>query len=518
VLAPLAENADQASAPRSRKPDSAAGPPPAGRACSTGAPAGRETRAAGKGTAMRVLVQFRSSPQAHAATLRGEAMPPFAATTADPIAGLVIDPAFAAVQVPTPQAAVPGASPYRYSPAVRFSTAPEQATYLLRGTLPDDPDAQRDVLAQATARPEVVGVFADPVIATCLVCPGDPPVGGAEDVARLLGVKALADAGMDGNRVAVAVVDTGVSLAHLEAKGRDPKFSAARSWTPAGVATRPGRHPVGHGTMCAYDIGIAAPKATLLDHAVLLSETPGETSMSGLLSDAVLAYAKLLGVVQAMPAARRALVVNNSWGMFSPAWDFPVGHPGNYSDNPAHPFNVIVASLEAAGADILFAAGNCGRDCPDGRCAFGAGEAGQPICGANSHPSVLSVAGVDTKKRRVGYSSQGPGRLAPAKPDLSAYTHFKGSGVFPADGGTSAACPVAAGVVAAVRGRYPASVLSPAELRALLCKTAEDLGGTGFDHDFGWGAVDASALATALAGVRRSAGRRARSTGRRGGS
>ena len=450
---------------------------------------------------MRVLVQFRSSPEVHAATLRGEAMPSFAATTAAPIAGLVIDPAYNPVQVPTPQADEPGASPYLYSPAVSFSTDPEQATYLVRGTLPDDPDRQRLVLAEATARPEVVGVFSDPVISTCLVCPGGPAVGNDQDVAAQLGVKALADAGLDGYRVPVVIVDTGINLAHLESKGRDPKFSRQRSWAPAGVATRAGQHPVGHGTMCAYDVGIAAPKATLVDHALLLSETPGETATSGLLSDAVLSYSRLLTMVQAMPAGRRSLVVNNSWGMFSPTWDFPVGHPGNYSDNPAHPFNVIVASLEAAGADILFAAGNCGRDCPDSRCRFGTAR---PICGANSHPSVLSVAGVDTRRRRVGYSSQGPGRLDPAKPDLSAYTHFKGSGVYPADGGTSAACPVAAGVVAAVREKYPSSVLSPAELRALLFKTAEDLGGTGFDHDFGWGVVDGVALTAALAGIKRS--------------
>jgi subtilisin family serine protease len=454
---------------------------------------------------MRVLVQFRSSPAVHAATLRGEAMPGFAATTAAPIAGLVIDPGFLPVQVPTPQAAEPGASPYQYSPAVSFSMDPVEATYLVRGTVPDDPAGQRSALAEAAARPEVVGVFADPAISTCLVCAGSPAVGTDQDVAEQLGVKALAAAGMDGYRVPVAVVDTGVNLDHLRAKGRTPRFSSRRSWTPAGVATRPGQHPVGHGTMCAYDVGIAAPKATLVDHAILLSETPGETAMSGLLSDAVLAFSKLLGIVQGMAAGRRALVVNNSWGMFSPSWDFPVGHPGNYSDNPAHPFNVIVASLEAAGADILFAAGNCGRDCPDSRCRFGPTR---PICGANSHPSVLSVAGVDTRRRRVGYSSQGPGRLAPDKPDLSAYTHFRGSGVYPADVGTSAACPVAAGVVAAVRERYPASVLSPAELRTLLLKTADDLGGTGFDHDFGWGVVDGAALADALAGVRRSRRRR----------
>jgi subtilisin family serine protease len=224
--------------------------------------------------------------------------------------------------------------------------------------------------------------------------------------------------------------------------------------------------------------------------------------MAGLLSDAVLAYSKLRQVLQAQPADKRSLVISNSWGMFSPLSDFPIGHPGNYSDNPAHPFNVIVASLESAGADILFAAGNCGHECPDGRCAFGGML---PICGANSHPAVLSVAGVDTAGQRVGYSSQGPGRLAANKPDLAAYTHFAGSDVFldPAgqpepDSGTSAACPVAAGVVAAVRSKYPTSKLSPAQLRALLFKTAKDIGKTGFDFNNGWGIIDPMALLKAL--------------------
>jgi Subtilase family len=343
-------------------------------------------------------------------------------------------------------------------------------------------------------------VFSDPAVQTCLVCPGSPAVGNDTDVARLLGVKALADEGLDGHGVPLAVVDTGINFAYLKGKGREPKYSIRRSWTPAGVATRAGRHPVDHGTMCAFDVGIAAPEATLLDYSVLLSRTPGETAMSGLLSDAVLAYSKLLGIVQGQPASRRRLVVSNSWGMFDPAWDFPPGHPGNYSDNPAHPFNVIVASVADAGADILFAAGNCGRDCPDGRCGF---DGAQPICGANSHPSVLSIAGIDTKKRRVGYSSQGPGRLSAAKPDVSTYTHFTGSGVYPQDGGTSAACPVAAGVVAAVRTHYSANVLRPAELRTMIAKTAADLGGTGFDNDFGWGALDGTALLAALANVKR---------------
>jgi subtilisin family serine protease len=456
---------------------------------------------------MRVLVQFRSSPEVHEALVAGETMPAFATAregaagvAGGAITGLSVDTAYAAVQIPTPRATRGGASAFRWSQPIDFSMAPEQATYVVRGTIPDDPAGQRTVLEQAQRHPEVIGVFSDPTIETCLVCPGSPAVGNDQDVARLLGVKALADDGLGGHGVALAIVDTGFNIAYLKSKGRDPRYSIPRSWTPAGVETKPGRHPVNHGTMCAYDVGIAAPEATLLDYAVLLSEATGATAMSGLLSDAVLAYSKLLGIVQSQPASRRRLVVSNSWGMFDPAWDFPVGNPGNYSDNPAHPFNVIVASLADAGADILFAAGNCGRDCPDGRCGFGDS---QPICGANSHPSVLSVAGIDTKKRRVGYSSQGPGRLSAAKPDVSTYTHFTGSGVYPQDSGTSAACPVAAGVVAAVRTRHSASQLSPAELHTLIAKTAVDLGGTGFDDDFGWGALDGTALVAALAKLKR---------------
>ena len=170
--------------------------------------------------------------------------------------------------------------------------------------------------------------------------------------------------------------------------------------------------------------------------------------------------------------------------MFHPSWDFPVGHPGNYSDNANHPFNRIVGTLERAGADILFAAGNCGRECPDGRCQ-GLTNAG--VFGANSHPQVTCVAGVDTSRQRVGYSTSGPGRLMRSKPDVCGYTHFAGSGVFAADGGTSAATPVVAGLVAAVRTRLPyeASKVAthPAAMRWLLMRTADDLGTAGFDFD-----------------------------------
>jgi subtilisin family serine protease len=248
--------------------------------------------------------------------------------------------------------------------------------------------------------------------------------------------------------------------------------------------------------MCAFDALIAAPQATLLDVAVLLSKRQGSNLVEGLLSDAVAAYAHLAGVLSSLPEEGRSLVVSNSWGSYSPRWDFPPGHPGNYSDNKAHPFNIIVASLESAGADILFAAGNCGRDCPAGRCEY----TERPIGGANSHAGVLSIGGVDVTAERVGYSSQGPGRLTGRKPDLCAYTHFTGSKVDPKepDSGTSAACPVAAGVVAAVRTEFSTLQLSPAQLRTILRRTADDRSASGFDYDYGYGVIDVPRLLAAL--------------------
>jgi len=131
-----------------------------------------------------------------------------------------------------------------------------------------------------------------------------------------------------------------------------------------------GNWPVNHGTMCAFDATIAAPKATILDVALLRSIKHGGMVMEGRLSDGVLAYRHLLAIMSAprRPGEVRTMVVSNSYGMFQPSWDFPVGDPRNYSDNPNHPFNRMVMALGRAGADIVCAAGNCGPDCPDGRC------------------------------------------------------------------------------------------------------------------------------------------------------
>jgi subtilisin family serine protease len=446
-----------------------------------------------------VLIQLRAAAVPGAGTEAALAAPALESVASLLALGTLgsaisVDPLYPPVHVPSPIAAEASTNAFAFAQPLSFTKTAEEGTVLVRGELSDADAIGADALA--TRHPDVVGIFSDPAIESSIVCPGDPAVGSDRDVARLLSASQLARDGMKGRNVFLAIVDTGINLALLRTKGRRPKLDVRRSWTPPGVATTPGNHPVNHGTMCAYDAGIVSPEATLLDHAVLLSRRQSTPIMVGLLSDAVAAYGNLLQLIRGLPRTRRALVVSNSWGMFSPEWDFPVGHPGNYSDNPAHPFNIIVASLENEGADILFAAGNCGRDCPDNRCRFGTTR---PICGANSHPRVLSVGGIDTTKLRVGYSSQGPGRLSAKKPDICTYTHFVGSGVYPEDGGTSAACPVAAGVVAAIRSKYPSSAVSPAQLRSIIFRTAEDLGPIGFDYDYGWGALAPLAIRTALA-------------------
>ncbi|GLW22886.1 hypothetical protein Mame01_29290 [Microbispora amethystogenes] len=445
---------------------------------------------------MRVLIQLRPSPDVVAA-VADPSVPSSASDVADDLPGIVIDHSYAPVAVPQPMPAVPGGDPLSLNQPLIFSMAPQDASVVVRGEIADDELTSRITLLPATRR-DVVAVYADPAIETTLTCAGDPPVGDWHDVERLLCLPDLAAEGLDGSGVPLAVVDTGINAAYVSAaRGREVTVDHERSWNPKSVSGTPGDFAVDHGSMCAFDALIAAPKASLVDVPVLLSRRQGGSTLDGLLSDAISAYAHLREVLDAQPAESRALVVTNSWGSFSPRWDFPPGHPGNYSDNPAHPFNLIVGSLAEAGADILFAAGNCGTQCRDSRCAY----PDRPIVGANSHPRALSIGGIDTGGTRVGYSSQGPGRLAARKPDLCAYTHFTGSralGDTEPDSGTSAACPVAAGLVAAVRTRWPSSTLSPAQLRTLLQRTADDRSAVGYDHDYGYGVVDAAGVIAAL--------------------
>lgn len=437
---------------------------------------------------IRVMIQVRQT-QAMAVAAFGPLDTAPSVTGITDIPGVQFDSSYSPVPIPTQPAE--GAA---HAFAVMEAESP---TYIVRASV--SREGLEHFLGVARDNSTVVGVFADPAIQPIAVCPSGP-FGTDLDVADLLLVSELNKRGMTGAGVRVAIVDTGFNMTYLKAHGKTPTFESSLSWGP--LAHQPlGEMAVSHGTMCAYDVCIAAPACTLLDHAVLTSASPGGSVMEGLLSDAVKSYGVLLSYMTktAEPFAGddtpRTLVVNNSWGMFHQSWDFPVGTAQNYSDNPDHPFNLIVRSLEAAGADILFAAGNCGTECPDNRCQ-GVTDAG--IFGANSSQAVTCVGGVVISKERIGYSTKGPGRLVDQKPDVASFTHFAGSGVYAADGGTSAATPVATGVVAAIRRLFPSNRLSPAELRKMLRDTAEPRGNGGFNYEYGHGVINVRGVLEAL--------------------
>ena len=463
-----------------------------------------------------VLVELKHSDAIFASALTLDSAPaePMAKDFLKNLPSCRLDREFGAVEVPSilkPEISETARlDPYDLNMGESVNEVHEDNTFLMRATVLDS--KIKSFEREAKADRSVKAVYADPVMEEAdvaeesdtdvlasvpQICPASPPLGTDRHVAARIGVPWLRRRRMDGHGVYMAIVDTGINLAHLRSRGKNPILDTGRSWM-ARPGDVPGRLPVGHGTMVAYDTMIAAPRATLLDIALLRSTRRGGSVMAGLLSDAIRAYVHLYRVIRGpqRPGASSSLVVNNSWGMFHDSWDFPPGHPGRYSDNPAHPFNRIVGVLAHAGADILFAAGNCGRECPDGRCQS-VTNAG--IFGANSHSQATTVAGVDVLKRRVGYSTSGPGKIAYLKPDVCGYTHFRGSGVYAADGGTSAATPVVAGLVAAFRSRFPYVATdfrtSPAAIRNLIMRTAEDRGSVGFDFDYGWGIADGRKLA-----------------------
>jgi hypothetical protein len=205
------------------------------------------------------------------------------------------------------------------------------------------------------------------------------------------------------------------------------------------------------------------------------------------------------------PRPYRALVVSNSWGIYHPSLDdFPAGDPRRYIDNPGHIFRLYIRLLAQAGVDIVFASNNCGKECPSATCL---GRTAGMIMGASAYAEVLAVGGCDTNDDRVGYSSSGPSipNMHHDKPDLAAYTHFVGARTnrrhLP-DTGVSAAAPVAAGCVAALRTKLPPSQTTSKALFDQLRASARRGNGGGpggvWNPDYGFGIIDPVAAAQKL--------------------
>lgn len=350
----------------------------------------------------------------------------------------------------------------------------------------------REAVEQLRAHRDVVAVWADPQLApvagpddpeTAIDCSPATPTGDAAGVARALGADRIWQAaGHRGAGAVIGIVDGGVDGA---------RFPVVGGWSPDPGAP-PGSADVawdGHGNMCAFDARIACPDAKFHDYSI--GKTAPGAGVGGLLSSALQSFHRALVQYRADGTPQ---VLSNSWGLYQEAWDpFPPGDPSNYTRNPDHVFTRKMLELLDAGMLVAFAAGNCGGVCPDPRCGADRGP-GHGIWGAGGHERSICVGAVNLRREWIGYSSEGPAALSPEKPDVCGYSHFVGW--FASDTGTSAACPVVAGVLALLARTRPGTGQDRA--RATLRSTT---GARGWNPRTGAGIVDAHAAWQALGGT-----------------
>jgi subtilisin family serine protease len=298
------------------------------------------------------------------------------------------------------------------------------------------------------------------------------------DVVRtMLGVHGPWEDGFRGQNVAVGIIDEGVN---------GDVYPVVGGFSRPG-AQQPGTAPItSHGSMCAADVLVAAPGARLYDYPFLgIANSGGALTMF----QAVLDRRRVDGTPH---------LTSNSYGFIGvpPKQDFPEHEVHDIN----HPVHRKVREVVASGAACFFAAGNCGNDCPSGKCHPSGIGPGKSIHASNSLAEVITVAAVNTRHERIGYSSQGPGMFAAEKPDIAAYSHFfgnfgpgrpAGGTASQFDNGTSAATPVAAGVAALLLSAFPN--LGPDDLRNTLVGGLHNITGAPWDPGYGRGIVSAAA-------------------------
>jgi hypothetical protein len=325
-------------------------------------------------------------------------------------------------------------------------------------------------------------------------CPqeGSFPLFGQRDLALArINAAAAATKGALGDGVNVVIVDQGIDRAVLQHRFPGLKFRGGwivdeygRGGPPGPPRpVQPGAWPDGHGTRMAEMVLSVAPKANIFDLPLLPSHI---VDLGGYLAWAAGIYwnfHSLIPWLKRHPRFSGPWVLCNAWAVFDLSNDPPLPSPFNYGQNPENGLNLAVSLLPSRGlADVVFAAGNCGQFCPDTRC--GAGQVGpdRSIYGVAAIDNVLSVTAVRCDDVWLGYSSQGgsPANFGSTKPDLCAPSQFAG----PVDWGrgyigTSTACALTTGALAAARSFPATQNLSPAALHArALASTSPLLGGT----------------------------------------
>ena len=277
--------------------------------------------------------------------------------------------------------------------------------------------------------------------------------------------------------ITVAVIDDGVE-AHEDLSTPSAGYSPRNNGNGTPISSG------AHGQACAgiiaarhNGIGVqgVAPNVDLITVNIFVG---GETSQ--MLANAI-TWAKDSG----------ADVMSNSWGFGSCTY--------NLSNLTSAINDAAANGRNGKGCVIAFASGNDYFSC---------------VSYPADLPSVIGVGAFGNDGIKSSYSNAGP-TLDISAPSNDINNGFlTGAGVRTIDrmgssgysstnytssfGGTSAACPVVAGVAALVLSVDPD--LTGDEVENILYSTAKDFGAAGRDNSYGWGAVDAFAAVQAAGG------------------
>ncbi|OFD70031.1 S8 family serine peptidase [Bacillus mycoides] len=365
---------------------------------------------------------------------------------------------------------------------VAMSVNMEKAV-LVRGTI------KKEKIEEIKSQVDVIDVYLDTPIApfsNCFAtgtvtdtsimhgsvdCNTETAKGNPLDVAAYLGVDQLWRQGFKGKGIVIGIVDGGIEAMGRTPNGRIPNVIGGFPIDSWGM----GAYWDKHGNMTATDALLMAPETQLYD----LRIADPNNSIPAMISNAIQAYSWAINQHRLNGTPH---ILSNSWGLFQKAWD------ERYATEPNHPFTRMVVEAIKEGILVLFSAGNCGQLCSDFKCQNDIG-AGKSIWGANGHPSVMTVGAANIEEKLLGYSSIGPAALEQKKPDFCGIAQFNVNNVI--HKGTSAACPIAAGVVGLLKQASP--TLTQEQAKQALMKTAKSVGGEGWNTYSGSGIIQAKA-------------------------
>jgi subtilisin family serine protease len=252
-----------------------------------------------------------------------------------------------------------------------------------------------------------------------------------------------------GANVTVAVIDSGIDVAHPELAG-----AIAESFDALGAKEGPHVHGTGIAGAIVSHARLmgSAPKARILAIRAFGAAPSGAESTSFVILKS-LDFAAMHG----------AHIVNMSFA------------------GPKDPLlERGIAAAATKGMVLVAASGNAGPKSP-------------PLYPA-ANPNVIAVSATDAHDRLFAASNRG-GHIAVTAPGVDIFLPAP-DGKYQMTSGTSFSAAYISGLAALMMARKPE--LAPAEVRAILIKTARDLGLPGRDDLFGAGEADAYRAVTTV--------------------